>query len=92
MYCVKFCIDGEWRAIVVDDYFPVMNNQPAFSSGSRNELWVMVIEKAWAKVFGSYLSIEAGHPIEVLRALTGAPTKIIETSNSDFVSILDDCI
>jgi len=35
---------------------------------------VIVVEKAWAKVFGSYQNIEAGYPREVLRTLTGAPT------------------
>ena len=41
----------------------------------------MLLEKAWAKLFGSYERIEAGIPREVLRALTGAPTKIIYTDN-----------
>lgn len=35
---------------------------------------VLLLEKAWAKIFGSYEKIEGGLPREVLHALTGAPT------------------
>ena len=43
----------------------------------------MLLEKAWAKVFGNYERIEAGIPREVLRSLTGAPTKIIYTDSKN---------
>lgn len=33
------------------------------------------MEKAWAKIFGSYERIESGTCREALRDLTGAPTK-----------------
>jgi calpain-15 len=23
IYCVKLCLDGEWKAVYIDDYFPV---------------------------------------------------------------------
>ena len=35
----------------------------------------MILEKAWAKVYGSYRQIEAGFPEEPLHDLTGAPIK-----------------
>lgn len=34
------------------------------------------MEKAWAKIYGSYENIEAGYTREALYALTGAPTKV----------------
>lgn len=40
---------------------------------------VLILEKAWAKVFGSYEKIEAGSSREVLRALTAAPTLCLKT-------------
>ncbi len=57
-YAVKFYINGEPKIVVVDDYFPYdpFKEQWAMSKPSEdcNEIWVLIIEKAWAKVFGSY--------------------------------------
>jgi calpain-15 len=36
---------------------------------------VLILEKAWAKVFGSYQRIEAGTTGEALMPLTGCPNK-----------------
>ena len=38
------------------------------------EIWVLILEKAWAKVFGSYQRIEAGTAGEAFRPLTGCPS------------------
>jgi len=38
---------------------------------------VLVLEKAWAKLFKSYAKIESGFSREALRDLTGAPTKLL---------------
>jgi calpain-15 len=51
-----------------------MDGAPCFSSANGNELWVIILEKAWAKVHGSYERIEAGLAHEVMRDLTGAPS------------------
>jgi len=34
----------------------------------------MILEKCWAKLYGSYSSIVGGLPDEVLHAFSGAPT------------------
>lgn len=47
--------------------------EPAFSSSVDGGLWVILLEKAWAKIYKSYKKIEAGFTIEVLHDLTGAP-------------------
>merc|ERR1719181_1493376 len=36
--------------------------------------WPALLEKAWAKLFGSYMAVWSGHPHEAFRALTQAPT------------------
>ncbi len=42
--------------VIIDDYFPVIpyTNQPIFSKSHENELWVLILEKIWAKLHGSY--------------------------------------
>lgn len=46
-----------------------------------NELWVILLEKAWAKIYGSYDNIEGGLTRECLHDLTGAPTKTLWCSD-----------
>ena len=38
-------------------------------------MWVQLLEKAWAKICGSYARIIGGLTEEALRVLTGAPVK-----------------
>ena len=42
----------------------------------------MLLEKAWAKLHGSYYKIESGFAENVFRELTGAPTLTFETELS----------
>jgi hypothetical protein len=37
----------------------------------------MLLEKCWAKVFGSYESIDSGTPTEGFRAISGAPSEYV---------------
>jgi len=63
-----------WEEVVIDDNFPcTWGNRPAFNHSKKNELWVMILEKAWAKVHGGYLNINSGLTREALHDLTGAP-------------------
>ena len=62
-FCVRFYKDSEEEIIIVDDYFPVLGSgEWAFVKGGHDgkELWPMVLEKAYAKMYGSYNFIEAG--------------------------------
>ena len=75
-YAMQFYINGEPEVVVVDEYFPfcVHKGQWAFSHTTQDrEIWVLLLEKAWAKIFGSYQRIEGGSTGEALPALTGAP-------------------
>ena len=38
-------------------------------------MWVLLLEKAWAKIHNSYDNIEGGLVTEVLHDLTGAPVE-----------------
>lgn len=77
-----FIIDGQPRVIVVDDWFPFMYTKGgrevfAFAKGKvgESELWVQLIEKAWAKVCGSYEDSEMGRCGEFFENYDGTPTE-----------------
>ena len=68
---------GKWRIIDLDENVPAIYSSPVFGKSLDKELWVILLEKAWAKLYGSYRHIEAGFPEESLHDLTGAPIKHI---------------
>ena len=60
-FCVRFFRDGEEEFVIVDDYFPARRVEGgilgwAFVKGGPNgeDLWPLVLEKAYAKMFGCY--------------------------------------
>jgi len=78
-YSVKILYKGKWMTIDMDEYVPYLHNSPAFTKSVDKEVWVVILEKAWAKLYTSYKRIEAGYPEEPLHDLTGAPIKQIYT-------------
>jgi len=75
-YVVKFFLCGQYVNVAVDEFFPINDKKmPAFVGAKANELWVMLIEKGWAKIHGSFGAISAGDSRESFSAITGAPVK-----------------
>ena len=65
-FCVRFFRDNQEEYVIVDDHFPAIQENGRtewiFAKGGDlgDELWPMVLEKAYAKLFGAYEYIEAG--------------------------------
>ena len=78
-YEVIFFIDGEWQILFLDDFFPYdpRKRSFAFARPHNNELWAMLLEKAWAKLNGGYSNIIGGIVSEPISALTGFPTEYL---------------
>lgn len=77
VYRVKICKNGEWIYVTIDDLFPCYPlGTPIFSAAHGNELWVLIIEKAYAKLHGNYFSLREGISGEAMLDLTGCPTVI----------------
>ncbi|KEG09390.1 calpain-like cysteine peptidase [Trypanosoma grayi] len=71
---------GWWENVIVDSYLPTMNCQPLFARCSRDpcELWVSFVEKAYAKLHGSYAGIIGGDALFALQDFTGFPVLSFE--------------
>lgn len=69
---------GQMVDIVVDEYIPCAHAhwwadeaEPYFSQPHGNEMWCLILEKALAKLFGSYAHLAEGQPSSCFRAVTG---------------------
>ncbi|MQL72578.1 hypothetical protein Taro_004937 [Colocasia esculenta] len=80
VYTVRFCIQGEWVPVIVDDWIPCESpGKPAFATSRKgNELWVSILEKAYAKLHGSYEALEGGLVQDALVDLTGGAGEEID--------------
>jgi len=79
LYRVKLCKNGEWSIVTIDDYFPCYpDGGPIFSKCHGNELWVLLLEKAYAKLHGNYYTLRGGFANEGMMDLTGCPTDIFD--------------
>ena len=75
-------IDGIIQQIVIDDYIPVNQfGSPIFCQPNKDQIWVPLLEKAWAKINKGYANIIgnlfiylAGNPVEIMKAITYAPS------------------
>lgn len=83
VYTVKFYKQGKEKVIYIDDIFPCSKNDNAwvFCSTAQKEIWVQLLEKAWAKLNESYYSISSGTPYEALSALCNGPVYVNHHKN-----------
>ncbi|KAF2901392.1 hypothetical protein ILUMI_04795, partial [Ignelater luminosus] len=83
-YQIRLFNDGKWVSVMVDDRIPCdKNGYPYYAKALENQMWVSLIEKAVAKLYGCYQALDAGPFIEGLSLLTGVPCIAIPVFLSD---------
>ena len=61
---VKGELGSEWLTIVIDEKIPCHAGtaQPRFAQANSREIWVLLMEKAFAKMYGGYDKLEGTCP------------------------------
>lgn len=88
VYAVRFCLDGEWTYVVVDDLMPVNERGGLLYAHSKDpqEVWVAILEKAFCKLHSCYEMCDGGISTEAIYNFFGGVTgnlAITEESQKD---------
>jgi hypothetical protein len=81
IYCLRFFKNFDWIYVIVDERIPVKKGtkDPVFGHcPDTDEMWVQLIEKAYAKLHGNYGNLISGYIDEGVQELTGLqPMKLL---------------
>eukprot|EP00736_Rhodelphis_marinus_P002744 Rmarinus@m.9918 len=89
IYCLKIYKEGAWVDVIIDDVIPCgPGGKPLYSRcRDPNEIWVMLLEKAYAKMHSCYENLISGFVDYGLRDLTGGCPMTIKLTQSPWKEI-----
>ncbi len=80
--------NGYPTIVRVDDFIPCApgeSNGPLYARcGNENSMWILIVEKALAKLFGSYIALQDEKMVNIVVTLTGAPCQQLCLQDSQF--------
>ncbi|KAL9647931.1 hypothetical protein ABK040_008202 [Willaertia magna] len=82
-YVVRLYYEHQWRNITIDDRIPCgKDGLPVFGHNTlKNEIWVVILEKAVAKLLGTYEALDGGYLEEGVVMLTGGRPERLYVNN-----------
>lgn len=82
---------GNWLEVLVDDLIPTKDGVPVFTySKDKDEFWGALLEKAYAKIHGSYEALDGGNLSDALVDFTGGVSELITLENDAGSKLYDD--
>jgi hypothetical protein len=79
IYELNLCFMGEWVSVIIDDFFPCKPmSEPLCCKSQGNELWLLILEKAVAKLHEYYFFQLALGICDFFTLFTGMPTEMID--------------